>query len=188
MSDCCCCCCCCMQAKTLTEHLVSKFDGLPPVVIVRPSIVAVSSDGSRGSRGTPGCVCTRVMLSPVGRFMPATGIADNLFVDDVASRVVDAVVDVSAAGESSVGARALSTCASPAKVIAHTGLKTFDGIPGDLPVRPQRCTGRRTVCQPATRQSRQTSIRKSGSSKPLPSGRAPCRCARSSAAAAQRHS
>ena len=79
-----------IYSKTLCEHLLATYADLP-IVIVRPSIIGPSSDGKRGSPRTPGCASIDIMLSPLGRFMPSTGIADNIFVDDVAKRVVDGV-------------------------------------------------------------------------------------------------
>ena len=79
-----------IYSKTLCEHLLATYVDLP-IVIVRPSIIGPSSDGKRGSPRTPGCASIDVMLSPLGRFMPSTGIVDNIFVDDVAKRVVDGV-------------------------------------------------------------------------------------------------
>lgn len=65
-----------IYAKTLTEHLIQdlcKSQDLPQVYIVRPSIIGPTADGERGSPATPGCASVRLMMTPLGRFMPSSG-------------------------------------------------------------------------------------------------------------------
>ena len=62
-----------IYAKTLLEHLVATFNGLPCTYIVRPSIIGPSRCGTRGNAASPGCASAKLMDSPVGRFVPSTG-------------------------------------------------------------------------------------------------------------------
>ena len=62
-----------IYSKTLMEHLIASYTDIPQVYIVRPSVIGPTSDGERGSPATPGCASVRLMLSPLGRFVPSSG-------------------------------------------------------------------------------------------------------------------
>lgn len=62
-----------IYAKTLMEHLIATFHDLPRTYIIRPSVIGPSSCGERGNLASPGCASVRLMISPVGRFVPSSG-------------------------------------------------------------------------------------------------------------------
>jgi hypothetical protein len=65
-----------------------------PIVCVRPSIIGPSMDGTRGSLRSPGCQFPYVYArTPFGRFLPWWGSGDIVFVDQVATHIVQALTE-----------------------------------------------------------------------------------------------
>jgi len=81
-----------VYSKTLLEHLVLQlYEGLLPLVIFRPSMISVSSDGKVGSMWTPPCATALLAQSKVARVFPGTACADHVYVDKASELLLKSV-------------------------------------------------------------------------------------------------
>merc|ERR1712166_113092 len=82
-----------VYSKTLLEHVVLKrYQGTLPLVIFRPSMISVSSDGEYGSKFTPPCATALLAASRVGRVFSGTANADHVHVDQVSALLLQSIM------------------------------------------------------------------------------------------------